>query len=63
MIAYCRQYNPGDYEECVKICQDFVNAVKKLQPRVLNKSKIHLLLHLPDNLAEFGPTSAYNTER
>lgn len=27
------------------------------------KVKIHLLLHLVDNMVDFGPTSAFNTER
>ena len=63
MICYCRPYCPDDYQQCKVICQKFVDKVEELQPAVLNMSKIHLLLHLADNLSEFGPTSAYNTER
>ena len=30
---------------------------------MLQKVKVHLLLHLPDNLMDFGPPANYNTER
>ena len=30
---------------------------------MMRKPKVHLFLHLVDNLLDFGPTSAYNTER
>ena len=63
MIAYCSCYQSSCYHEYSKVCQDFVEAVKEIRPEVMKKSKIHLLLHLTDNICEFGPTSAYNTER
>ena len=27
------------------------------------KTKIHLILHLPDSMLRFGPASSFNTER
>ena len=42
--------------------QSFIDAVKVGCPEVLKKPKIHLLLHLPDNMYDFVPTVAYNTE-
>ena len=42
---------------------DFVASVKEHSPDLLAKVKIHLLLHLSDNMSDFGPTSAFNTER
>ncbi len=32
-------------------------------PEVSKKLKIHLFLHLTDNMMDFGPTSSFNTER
>lgn len=32
-------------------------------PDMLQKVKVHLLLHLPDNLMDFGPPADYNTAR
>ena len=50
-------------EEVQKICEEFVCAVKQYTPEFVNKVKIHLLLHLTDSICDFGPTSAFNTER
>ena len=63
MISYCRRYRFDDYEECKQICQAFVRTVQELRPELMKKSKIHLFLHLADNLSQYGPTAAYNTER
>ena len=40
-----------------------MESVKQGCPELLKKPKIHLLLHLPDKMQDFGPPSAYNTER
>ena len=47
----------------MKICKSFVRAVHEHFPDLKKRVKIHLLLHLPDDMMDFGPTSAYNTER
>jgi hypothetical protein len=47
----------------VAITTGFISALKIAYPDFLKKAKIHLLLHLPEVLLQFGPTSAYNTER
>ena len=46
-------------------CDAFVQAIKEHNPScsMLKTKKVHLVLHLPAALREFGPTSAYNTER
>ena len=36
---------------------------KKIFPEQLKKLKVHLILHLVDNMKEFGPTASFNTER
>ena len=40
-----------------------MSAVKEYYPELLKKVKIHLLLHLTSDMVDFGPTSAFNTER
>ena len=62
-FAYCQpciESNASDYEE---ICKEFVRAVMDNFPDYKKKAKIHLLLHLPDDVIDFGPTSTFNTER
>ena len=36
---------------------------KKCFPEQLKKLKVHLILHLVDDMKEFGPTASFNTER
>ncbi len=62
-MAYCDYYNPSKAVECKAICQSFVEAVSEHQPALLRKQKVHLMLHLVESMDQFGPTSAFNTER
>jgi hypothetical protein len=32
-------------------------------PELAKKLKVHLMLHLTDDMLDFGPSSAFNTER
>ena len=59
-IAYCEQ---TEIDEVESRCQDLIKHVKALDDSFLTRPKFHLLLHLADNVREFGPTSAYNTEK
>ena len=36
---------------------------KECQPDLLQKRKVHLLLHLVECMKEFGPTAGFNTEK
>ena len=45
------------------VCREFVEAVSQYQPDMLKKQKVHLLLHLVECMEQFGPTSAFNSER
>ena len=62
-ITYIDDVQPGRYDEYKDICTSFVQSVSCSHPEMLNKQKVHLLLHLPDTLLQFGPICAYNTER
>ena len=62
-IAYCDYFDPAKAEECHEICQAFLTAVRQCQPDVLNKQKVHILLHLVDCMKDFGPTCSFNSER
>ena len=53
----------ADTEEVESRCKDLLEHVKALDPTLLQRPKFHLLLHLADNIRDFGPTAGYNTER
>ena len=62
-IAYCQPFDPemvGSYESD---CSSCVTAILAHYPTLKRKLKVHLLLHLCESMLQFGPPSAYNTER
>ena len=44
-------------------CQQFVDCVTQHMPEYCKRLKIHILLHLVDDMLDFGPTACYSTER
>ena len=62
MMTYCKPFQPN--HSCVEaLGKEFVKLLKVHMPDMLNKPKIHLLLHLSNSMEEFGPASCFNTER
>ena len=62
--TYCHKASYSELPEVCTACKAFINAVKKNYPEVLTrKPKIHMLLHLPQNISDFGSTACFNTER
>lgn len=53
----------SEHSRYCSVVEDFVECVRESAPDMLQKVKVHLLLHLPDNLIDFGPPANYNTER
>ena len=51
----------SDLPQYCGIAEEFVACVATAIPdaEMLHKVKIHLLLHLPSNLVEFGPAANY----
>ena len=48
----------ADTEEMESRCKDLLEHVKALDPTLL---QFHSLLHLADNIRDFGLTAGYNT--
>ena len=62
-VAYCLPVTTETLDECSQICQDFVSSITTCSPEYSRRLKVHILLHLPHDMREFGPTSLFNTER
>lgn len=62
-MVYCQHCSIKSLDKVRSVCVDFVSAVQQHAPEMLKKVKVHLILHLADNIRDFGPTSAFNTER
>ena len=62
-VTYCQKFHLSSRDECQRVCEGFVSSIKEHFPHLQKNVKIHLLLHLIDNMVDFGPTSSFNTER
>ena len=62
-IAYCLPVLPDKALEYHQTCKEFVDCVAVYAPEYSRRLKTHLILHLVDDMMEFGPTQCYNTER
>ena len=62
-IAYCLPISESNEHSYQLQCQEFLRVAKECQPDLLQKRKVHLLLHLVECMKEFGPTAGFNTER
>ena len=62
-VVYCLPVNNDTIYLCKEACQEFVNLAAQYMPEFSKRLKVHILLHLSDNLKAFGPANLYNTER
>ena len=62
-LCYCKSVRKSELPQYRSMVEEFVECVRRVVPDMLQKVKVHLLLHLPDNLMDFGPPANYNTER
>ena len=61
--TYCDRFCPEKAELFHSTCLEFAHIVDSHCPELHKKLKIHLLLHITDDILKFGPASSYNTER
>ena len=62
-IAYCLPFSEQTAHEYQQTCQELLDTVKECHPQLLQNRKIHILLHLVENMRDFGPCSGFNTDR
>ena len=62
-LAYCVPLCLDQVEQYRHICQEFMASTAQYTPVYSKRLKTHLVLHLVDNMIDFGPTDCYNTER
>ena len=62
-LSACLTLTKSGHTERLQNVQHFIDCVQTSAPEMLKKLKVHLLLHLPGNIMDFGPTANDNTER
>eukprot|EP00731_Ephydatia_muelleri_P016630 Em0009g1054a len=55
-IAYCDPFDPEKMEYYKTVCQNFVTAIETHLPEWKTKLKVHLVLHLPDDMLIHAPS-------
>ena len=58
-MCYSTTVSKSAHATRVWTVQHFVDCVKRAAPEM--KLKVHLLLHLPENMLDLGPTVNYST--
>ena len=62
-LAYCEWLTPKTAEKADSVLKQFLIKAKAYDPKLMDKQKMHLLLHLPENIMLYGPSFSFNTER
>jgi hypothetical protein len=62
-ILYTRGFDKRNSGAAKQLLQSFLNAVAGTYPEFLKKAKLHLLLHLVDDIENLGPANGFCTER
>ena len=53
-MTYHDSFDANDVSECKDIARAFLEGVKQCYPDMMQKVKLHLLLHLVDCMVDFG---------
>ena len=61
--AYAYYFRPGQLEEIREVIVDCVRLLHKSYPHLKEKVKVHMLLHLIEDMENFGPAVSFCTER
>ncbi len=62
-IAYSSSYDTRNYEKILATNTKFLESLENVHPEMMRKPKLHTLLHLVDDMSDFGPAVGFNTER
>lgn len=62
-FAYASGFDKRNNEGAKQLLTSFINAISATHPEFLKKPKIHLLLHLVDDIENLGPANGFCTER
>ena len=62
-MAYASTVTTEDIDQLQQKVSDFLEKIKNYHPAMLSKPKLHMLLHLPNDIRLLGSASGFCSER
>ena len=62
-VAYSSYYDTRDHEKIMETTTKFFKNLENVHPEMMRKPKLHTLLHLLDDMSNFGSAVGFATER
>ncbi|XP_028417046.1 uncharacterized protein LOC114541311 isoform X2 [Dendronephthya gigantea] len=62
-MAYGSEVDLDDNENITNLIRQMIDCLSEVHPELLRKQKFHMLLHLQDDMLNFGPPVGFCTER
>ncbi len=62
-MAYGSEVDIEDMENTTILIQQTMEFISEVHPELMQKQKFHMLLHLQDDMLNYGPPISFCTER
>ena len=62
-MAYGLEVDVEDSDNITNLVEQMIECMSEVHPEMLQKQKFHMLLHLPDDMLNYGPPLGFCTER
>ena len=62
-IAYASRVNTRNHGKFVAITSSLLDSLEEVHPDIMRKPKLHTLVHLMEDMSNFGPAVGFAAER
>ena len=62
-MSYKSRFDTRDHGKFATMTSSFLDSMEEVHPEIMRKPKLHTLLHLLDDMSNFGPAVGFATER
>ena len=62
-ISYASHVDTRDYGKIMAITSSLLDSMEEVHPDIMRKPKLHTLVHLMEDMSNFGPAVGFATER
>ena len=62
-IAYGSEVDNEDMDNIGNLAEQMIECISEIHPEFMQKPKFHMLLHLKEDMVNYGPPIGFCTER